>query len=43
MRRYFYDSSSIISKWLEKNAFAKSYEDSIYFNAFLSAFKNNPT
>ena len=43
MRRYFYNDIGIISKWLERNVMAKSYEDTIYRSAFLSAFRHNPT
>lgn len=42
MRRYFYNDIGIISKWLERNVMAKSFEDSIYRSAFLSAFHHNP-
>lgn len=42
MRRYFYNEVSIVSKWLERNALAKSFEDSIYRSAFLSAMRLNP-
>lgn len=42
MRRYFYDSSSVIAKWLERNAFAKAYEDSMYRSAFLAGLRNDP-
>jgi len=43
MRRYFYNSGTLISKWLEKNAFAKAYEDEVYRSAFLAALKNDST
>lgn len=43
MRRYFYNEIGVVSKWLEKNAMAKSFEDSVYRSAFLSAFRNNPS
>jgi hypothetical protein len=43
MRRYFYNDIGIVSKWLESNVMAKSFEDSIYRSAFLSAFRLNPT
>ncbi len=43
MRRYFYNESSVISKWVEKNVLAKSFEDSLYRSAFLSALRHNPT
>lgn len=42
MRRYFYNDIGVISKWLEKNAFAKSFEDSVYRNALLSAVRQSP-
>lgn len=43
MRRYFYNDIGIISKWLERNVMAKSFEDSIYRSAFLSAYHHNPS
>lgn len=43
MRRYFYSANSFLSKYLEKNAFAKAYEDEIYRSAFLAAIKNSST
>ena len=41
MRRYFYSANPVVAKWLEKNAFAKSFEDDVYRSAFLSALKHN--
>lgn len=43
MRRYFYNTGSLVSKWLENNAFAKAYEDQMYRSAFLAALKNDPS
>lgn len=41
MRRYFYNSGNLVGKWLEKNAFAKAYEDEVYRSAFLAALRND--
>jgi hypothetical protein len=41
MRRYFYNSGTLVSKWLERNAFAKAFEDEVYRSAFLAAIRND--
>lgn len=43
MRRYFYNVNSFVGKYLEKNAFAKAYEDEVYRSAFLAGIKNSST
>ncbi len=43
MRRYFYSANTLVAKWLEKNAFAKAFEDEIYRSAFLAAIRNSPS
>jgi len=43
MRRYFYSGNSIVNKWLERNAFAKLFEDERYRSAFLGAVRNGQT